>query len=50
MMGSYLYSLLLYLYSDNSIGDEGAHALAESLKQNNTLTDLNLKGMFELYE
>ena len=28
----------------NSIGDEGARALAESLKQNTTLTELNLEG------
>ena len=37
-------------FSDNYIGDEGASALAESLKQNTTLTDLNLEGMSELRE
>src|SRR5215813_11013018 len=35
-------------FSGNSIGDEGACALAESLKQNTTLTSLNLEGMSEL--
>src|SRR5947209_12046150 len=30
----------------NHIGDEGASALAESLKQNTTLTELNLFGIF----
>ena len=29
---------------DNNIGNEGAHALAESLKQNTALTKLNLGG------
>src|SRR5579859_6199543 len=31
----------------NEIGSEGALALAESLKQNTTLTNLNLKGTSE---
>ncbi len=33
---------------DNDIGPEGAQALAEGLKQNTTLTRLNLEGMSEL--
>ena len=36
-----------YLISDNSIGDEGARALAESLIQNMTITELNLRSMSE---
>ena len=31
--------------SDNRVGDEGARALAESLKQNATLTQLRLESM-----
>src|SRR5271163_747311 len=34
----------------NNISDEGARALAESLKQNTTLTELNLIGMLELHK
>ena len=34
----------------NSIGDEGACALAESLKHNTILTQLNVESMLELYE
>ena len=34
----------------NSIGSEGAQALAESLKKNTTLTQLNLESMSELSE
>ena len=37
-------------FSGNNIGGEGASALAESLKQKTTLTDLNLEGMSELSE
>src|SRR4051812_39818235 len=37
-------------YSGNGIGSEGAQALAESLKQNTTLTQLNLWSMSELSE
>src|SRR4051794_30882417 len=37
-------------YSGNGIGSEGAQALAESLKQNTTLTQLHLEGMSELSE
>lgn len=33
--------------SDNRIGNEGACALAQSLKQNTTLTKLNLEGKSE---
>src|SRR4051794_22914642 len=33
------------LWLDNSVGDEGARALAESLKQNMTLIYLNLYSM-----
>ena len=33
---------------DNRIGAEGARALAESLKQNTTLTQLSLGGMSEV--
>ena len=32
-------------FSGNGVGDEGARALAESLKQNTTLTQLNLECM-----
>ena len=32
----------------NDIGAEGTRALAESLKQNTTLTNLNLRGMPEV--
>ena len=32
-------------FSDNNIGDEGTCALAESLKQNMSLTYLNLSSM-----
>ena len=39
---------MLALCSDNNIGDEGARALAESLKQNTTLTELNLRGTSDL--
>ena len=39
---------LTYPYLGNSIGDEGARALAESLKQNTTITDLILTGMSEM--
>src|SRR5438270_45813 len=35
-------------FSVNNIGGKGASALAESLKQNTTLTNLNLEGMSEL--
>jgi len=36
----------LYIFViDNEIGADGARALAESLKQNTTLTQLNLEGM-----
>src|SRR5436305_2835425 len=38
---------LTFLHSGNGIGSEGAQALAESLKQNTTLTQLNLKGTLE---
>ena len=31
------------LYIDNEIGDEGAKALGEGLKENKTLTSLNLQ-------
>src|ERR1700733_9727729 len=40
--------LFISHFSDNSIGDEGARALAEALKQNPTLPSLNLSGMPEL--
>ena len=40
----------MYLYSENQIGYEGAQALAESLKQNITLIQLNLRGMLKLNE
>src|ERR1700735_2032428 len=40
--------LFISHFSDNSIGHEGARALAESLKQNTTLTSLNLECMSEL--
>ena len=33
---------------DNSIAVDGARALAESLKQNTTITNLNLGGMLEI--
>jgi hypothetical protein len=33
---------------DNSIAVDGARALAESLKQNTTITSLNLGGMLEI--
>ena len=39
---------LIFLYSDNKIGSKGAQALAESLKQNTTITQLNLESMSEL--
>ena len=39
---------LIFYSVDNGIGSEGAQALAESLKQNTTLTQLNLGGMSEL--
>ena len=35
------------MYLDNNIGDLGAQALAESLKENKTLTQLNLESMSE---
>src|SRR4051812_29764205 len=38
------------LYLGDNIGSEGAQALAESLKQNTTLTQLNLSCMSELNE
>ena len=41
---------LIFPYSDNRIGSEGAQALAESLKMNTTLTQFNLSGMSELSE
>jgi hypothetical protein len=34
----------VHICLDNKIGDEGACALAESLKQNTTLTQLDLRG------
>ncbi len=34
----------------NNIGDEGARALAEYLKQNTKLTELNLSSMLELHD
>ena len=40
--------LIICGYPGNSIGDEGARALAESLKQNTTITQLNLEGTSEL--
>src|SRR3954469_14202228 len=39
---------LIFYLLDNNIGSEGAQALAESLKQNTTLTQLNLSSMSEL--
>ena len=39
---------LIFYFSDNGIGSEGAQALAESLKENITLTQLNLGCMSEL--
>ena len=41
---------MLRFCSDNSIGDEGARALAESLKQNTTLTELNLESTSDLVD
>src|SRR3954464_15813930 len=41
---------LIFYFSDNGIGSEGAQALAESLKQNTTLTQLDVSGMSELSE
>lgn len=38
----------VYSSVGNSIGVVGACALAESFKQNTTLTTLNLEGMLEL--
>src|SRR5690349_21722454 len=38
-----------FLLLDNKIGSEGTQALAESLKQNTTLNQLNLTSMSELY-
>ncbi len=38
------------LFLANRIGDEGARALAECLKQNTTLTSLDLQRMSELCE
>src|SRR5665213_149878 len=40
----------VYSSTGNSIGAEGARALAESLKQNTTLAELNLGSMLELHE
>ena len=37
------FSLTFYPYSDNKIGDDGARALAECLKENTTLTQLYLE-------
>src|SRR2546423_761687 len=37
-------------FSVNYISDEGASALAESLKQNTTLTELNIECMSEFWE
>src|SRR5947199_388058 len=37
-------------FSGNNIGDEGVSVLAESLKQNTTLTNLNLEFILELWE
>ena len=34
----------------NKIGDEGARVLAESLKQNTTITELNLESMLREYD
>lgn len=44
--------LMTYVHSSivNGIGVEGTHALAESLNQNTTLTELNLTRMLEIYE
>lgn len=42
--------MLAFLYSANKIGAEGACSLAESLKQNTALTELNLMGMLGMYE
>ena len=41
---------LIFYFSDNRIGSEGAQALAESLKENTILTQLNLGSMSELSE
>src|SRR3954468_954169 len=41
---------LIFSYSGNGIGSEGAQALAESLKENTTLTQLNLRCMSDLSE
>jgi hypothetical protein len=38
----------VHICLDNKIGDQGACALAESLKQNTTLTQLNLESMLEI--
>src|SRR3954466_8113856 len=39
---------LIFICSGCGIGSEGAQALVESLKQNTTLTQLNLESMSEL--
>ena len=39
---------LIFYFADNEIGSKGAQALAESLKLNTTLTQLNLGSMSEL--
>lgn len=38
------HNLCMYIPTENSISTDGAHTLAESLKQNMTLTELNLEG------
>ena len=43
------FSWSIYIFVlDNRIGDEGARTLAESLKQNMVLTQLNLGRMSEI--
>ena len=37
-------------YQGNSIGSTGAQALAESLKQNSTLSQLNLERMSQFWD
>src|SRR5438874_1794242 len=39
---AYTYLIFAYSFSANQIGDEGTRALAESLKENTSLTTLNL--------
>lgn len=43
------YDLYMPTYLGNNIGVEGTRALAMTLNQNTTLTELNLSGMLDYY-